>query len=91
MNSPRAVKFVDHQQRAPAAVVGPPAVRRQPATLALLVLCLEYVDHGMTVTAINRRALGHLVLLVDSDALGELAQRRGSCPFGGEQKPTAHK
>jgi hypothetical protein len=46
MNSPRAAECVDHQQGAPAAIVDPPAVRRQPATLALLMLCLRYVDQG---------------------------------------------
>ena len=35
----------------------------------------------------DRIALGRLVLPVDSDALGQLAQRRGSSPFRGEQVP----
>jgi hypothetical protein len=41
MRSPRAVESVDHQQRVPADVVDPPAVRRQRATLTRQVLCLS--------------------------------------------------
>ena len=53
--------------------------------LAGLVWCLRYVDHDLTVTAIDRRALGRPILAVDSDALRQLAQRRGPSPLRSEQ------
>ena len=46
VDRPRTVRFVDHQQRAVAVVVGAAALRVQPATLTLRVQSLGYINHG---------------------------------------------
>jgi len=78
--------FGDHQVGVPARTAMRGAGSGDHTSgLAGLVWCLRYVDHDLTVTAIDRRALGRPVLAVDSDALRQLAQRRGPSPLRSEQ------
>jgi hypothetical protein len=85
---PPTVQFVDHQQRAALAAIGPPA-EMLAGGHARAAGALSQVRRSQlsTVNAADRIVLGRLVLPVDSDALGQLAQRRGSRPFRGEQVP----